>query len=59
MRRTRRQGPKARIGFEPVLPEKASGERKGGEPGQRDAFELPADLQRIVEQLTAAARGSA
>jgi hypothetical protein len=39
-----------------VFPEKDAAHREGGEAGRRDVSELPADLQRIVERLTKAAR---
>jgi hypothetical protein len=42
-----------------VFPEKEAGETHGGEAGQRDASELRADLQPIVERLTRAARAGA
>jgi hypothetical protein len=47
---------KAHTGFEPVFPENAYEPSERGEPGRRDVSELPADLQRIVERLTRAAR---
>jgi hypothetical protein len=49
---------KARTGFEPVFPEKEASESEGGEAEKPDS-ELPADLQRIVERLTRAARAGA
>jgi hypothetical protein len=49
----------ARTGFEPVFPEKEAAERQGDEAERRDVCELPADLQRIVERLTRAARAGA
>jgi hypothetical protein len=42
-----------------VFPEKDAAESEGGEAGTRDVSELPADLQRIVERLTRAARAGA
>jgi hypothetical protein len=42
-----------------VFPEKEAAESEGGEAGKHDASELPADLQRIVERLTRAARAGA
>jgi hypothetical protein len=39
-----------------VFPENAYEPSERGEPGRRDVSELPADLQRIVERLTRAAR---
>jgi hypothetical protein len=43
-------------GFEPLYGEKADGEPHSLEPQPVDASELPAELQRVVERITGAAK---
>jgi hypothetical protein len=47
-----KQAKEAHTGFEPVLREDDDDPPLGREPEGRQASELPADLQRIVERLT-------